>query len=133
MPVYVYRRDDGSTFELEQRITVQTLASGPTTGQHVERVMQPFSARYKGSGFYPRTTGDPHPAIPALTQPVSPRTPVMLGERRHADVRRERLPETHRASGVGRPFTGEEWGFAFASATHRGHAQMDRSRNGAFL
>jgi predicted nucleic acid-binding Zn ribbon protein len=52
MPVYVYRRDDGSTFELEQRITVHALASCPTTGQRVERVMQPFSARYKGPGFY---------------------------------------------------------------------------------
>jgi predicted nucleic acid-binding Zn ribbon protein len=52
MPVYVYRRADGSTFELDQRITVRALASCPTTGQRVERVMQPFSACYKGTGFY---------------------------------------------------------------------------------
>jgi predicted nucleic acid-binding Zn ribbon protein len=52
MPVYVYRRRDGSSFELEQRITMDSLVSCPTTGQRVERVMQPFSARYKGSGFY---------------------------------------------------------------------------------
>jgi putative FmdB family regulatory protein len=52
MPVYVYRRRDGSTFELEQRITVNALASCPTTGQSVERVLQPFSVRYKGTGFY---------------------------------------------------------------------------------
>jgi predicted nucleic acid-binding Zn ribbon protein len=52
MPVYVYRRRDGSTFELEQRITADTLAVCPTTRQSVERVLQPFSARYKGSGFY---------------------------------------------------------------------------------
>ena len=52
MPVYVYRRDDGSTFELEQRITVPALTACPTTGQRVERVLQPFSARYKGTGFY---------------------------------------------------------------------------------
>jgi predicted nucleic acid-binding Zn ribbon protein len=52
MPVYVYRRPDGSTFELEQRITAVALASCPTTGQRVERVLQPFSARYMGSGFY---------------------------------------------------------------------------------
>jgi putative FmdB family regulatory protein len=66
MPVYVYRRDDGSTFELQQRITVQALASCPTTGQHVERIMQPFSARYKGTGFYSTdhrksTPNDPPP------------------------------------------------------------------------
>jgi predicted nucleic acid-binding Zn ribbon protein len=52
MPVYVYRRRDGSSFELEQRITADALASCPTTGQRVERVMQPFSPRYKGAGFY---------------------------------------------------------------------------------
>jgi predicted nucleic acid-binding Zn ribbon protein len=52
MPVYVYRRRDGSTFELEQRITVDALVMCPTTGQAVERVMQPFSPHYAGTGFY---------------------------------------------------------------------------------
>ena len=66
MPVYVYRRADGSTFELEQRITVRALVSCPTTGQPVVRVMQPFSARYKGTGFYSTdhrrpTSSDPRP------------------------------------------------------------------------
>jgi predicted nucleic acid-binding Zn ribbon protein len=50
--VYVYRREDGSIFEIEQRITAATLVSCPTTGQKVERVLQPFTPRYKGSGFY---------------------------------------------------------------------------------
>lgn len=50
--MYVYRRRDGSTFELEQRITVDALLNCPTTGQGVERVMQPFTARFKGTGFY---------------------------------------------------------------------------------
>jgi predicted nucleic acid-binding Zn ribbon protein len=52
VPVYVYRRRDGSSFELEQRITADALDSCPTTGQSVQRVMQPFSPRYKGTGFY---------------------------------------------------------------------------------
>jgi predicted nucleic acid-binding Zn ribbon protein len=52
MPTYLYRRRDGSTFELEQRITVDALLNCPTTGQGVERVMQPFTARFKGPGFY---------------------------------------------------------------------------------
>ena len=52
MPVYVYRRSDGSTFELEQRMTENSLVRCPTTGQTVERVLQPFSPRYKGAGFY---------------------------------------------------------------------------------
>jgi predicted nucleic acid-binding Zn ribbon protein len=68
VPVYVYRRHDGSSFELEQRITVDALVSCPTTGQSVERVMQPFTACYKGTGFYstdhPKTT-------PGLVEPIS--------------------------------------------------------------
>lgn len=52
MPVYVYRRRDGSCFELQQRITEDALVVCPTTGQRVERVLQPFTPRYKGTGFY---------------------------------------------------------------------------------
>ena len=63
MPVYVYRRRDGSTFELEQRITVDALVICPTTGQAVERVMQQFSPRYTGAGFY--STDHPKATRPA--------------------------------------------------------------------
>jgi predicted nucleic acid-binding Zn ribbon protein len=66
MPVYVYRRGDGSTFELEERITADTLVSCPTTGQRVERVMQPFSPRYKGTGFY---STDHRKTTPPGTEP----------------------------------------------------------------
>ena len=52
MPVYVYRRQDGSTFEIEQRITEDSLVRCPTTEQKVERVLQPFTPRYRGTGFY---------------------------------------------------------------------------------
>ena len=52
VPVYVYRREDGSTFEIEQRITADGLVRCPTTGQNVELVLQPFTPRYKGTGFY---------------------------------------------------------------------------------
>jgi predicted nucleic acid-binding Zn ribbon protein len=67
VPVYVYRRQDGSTFEIEQRITEDSLASCPTTGQNVERVLQPFTPRYRGTGFYstdhrkPRAKEQPSP------------------------------------------------------------------------
>jgi predicted nucleic acid-binding Zn ribbon protein len=50
--VYVYRREDGSTFELEQRMADDALARCPTTGLRVARVLQPFTPRYKGTGFY---------------------------------------------------------------------------------
>jgi predicted nucleic acid-binding Zn ribbon protein len=52
VPVYVYRRDDGSTFEIEQRMAADALLSCPTTGREVERVLQPFGARFTGAGFY---------------------------------------------------------------------------------
>lgn len=52
MPVYVYRRHDGSTFEIEQRMVEDALGRCPTTGQHVVRVLQPFTPRYHGTGFY---------------------------------------------------------------------------------
>ena len=52
MPVYVYRRLDGSTFEPQQRMAEDALVACPTTGQRVERVLQLFTPRYKGTGFY---------------------------------------------------------------------------------
>jgi len=61
VPVYVYRREDGSTFELQQRMTDDSLVSCPTTGQKVERVLQPFSPRYKGAGFYTTDHRKPRP------------------------------------------------------------------------
>jgi len=52
VPVYVYRRRDGSTFETQQRMAEDPLVDCPTTGQSVERVLQLFTPRYRGAGFY---------------------------------------------------------------------------------
>lgn len=52
MPTYVYRREDGTTFELEQRITEPALEVCPTTGQTVKRVISGAGLIFKGSGFY---------------------------------------------------------------------------------
>jgi predicted nucleic acid-binding Zn ribbon protein len=52
VPVDVYRRPDGSTSEFEQRITADSLVRCPTTGQKVERVLPPFTSRYRGTGLY---------------------------------------------------------------------------------
>jgi predicted nucleic acid-binding Zn ribbon protein len=75
--MYVYRRRDGSTFELEQRITVDALLNCPTTGQGVERVMQPFTARFKGPGFYStdnpkRASGSPTQSAPSSSSDSRP-------------------------------------------------------------
>ena len=53
MPTYVYRREDGSTFEIDQRITEDALTTCPETGQKVERIITGSAGLiFKGSGFY---------------------------------------------------------------------------------
>lgn len=52
MPTYVYRREDGSTFEVTQRISEDALTVDPETGQRVERVITGAGLVFKGSGFY---------------------------------------------------------------------------------
>ena len=53
MPTYLYKREDDSTFEIEQRITDPALKECPTTGQSVKRLISPGAGLvFKGSGFY---------------------------------------------------------------------------------
>jgi predicted nucleic acid-binding Zn ribbon protein len=52
MPVYTYRREDGTTFDYRQKFLDDPLEVDPATGQHVVRVMQPAGIIFKGSGFY---------------------------------------------------------------------------------
>lgn len=52
MPTYVYRREDGTTFELVQRISEPALTTDPETGQRVQRVISGAGLVFKGSGFY---------------------------------------------------------------------------------
>ena len=53
MPTYVYRREDGTTFEAFQRISDPALTEDPETGQPVSRVISGGAGlQFKGSGFY---------------------------------------------------------------------------------
>ena len=53
MPTYVYRREDGTTFEVQQRITEDPLTEDPETGQKVTRIISGNAGLvFKGSGFY---------------------------------------------------------------------------------
>ena len=52
MPVYTYRREDGTTFDMRQKFGDRPLQACPTTGQFVKRVIQPAGIIFKGSGFY---------------------------------------------------------------------------------
>ena len=51
MPTYVYRREDGTTFEVQQRITEDALTHDPDTGQAVTRIP------VRGAGFVLKGTG----------------------------------------------------------------------------
>ncbi len=52
MPVYTYRREDGTTFDYRQKFLDDPLTVDPETGQKVVRVVQAASVIFKGSGFY---------------------------------------------------------------------------------
>jgi len=52
MPIYEYRRPDGSTFEVLQKFSDDPLTTDPETGEPVERVFRPPAIHFKGSGFH---------------------------------------------------------------------------------
>ena len=53
MPTYVYRREDGTSFEVFQNISDAPLTEDPETGRPVTRVITGGAGlQFKGSGFY---------------------------------------------------------------------------------
>lgn len=53
MPTYEYKREDGSTFEIIQKMSEPALETCPTTGQKVRRVISGGGGVvYKGEGWY---------------------------------------------------------------------------------
>ena len=53
MPTYRYRRPDGSTFEVLQKISDDPLTVDPETGVPVKRVISGGAGlQFKGTGFY---------------------------------------------------------------------------------
>ena len=52
MPIYEYRRPDGTTFEMQQSFSDEPLTKDPETGVPVERVLHPPAVHFKGKGFY---------------------------------------------------------------------------------
>jgi putative FmdB family regulatory protein len=52
MPIYEYRRADGSVFEVMQKISDDALTACPTTGQPVERIISQNAFHLKGGGWY---------------------------------------------------------------------------------
>lgn len=52
MPIYEYRRRDGSTFEVIQKFSDDPLEVDPESGEPVERVYSAPAIHFKGSGFH---------------------------------------------------------------------------------
>jgi putative FmdB family regulatory protein len=52
MPIYEYKRPDGTTFELRQTFSEDALTEDPDTGVPVERVLHAPAVHFKGKGFY---------------------------------------------------------------------------------
>src|ERR1700678_893151 len=52
MPIYEYRRPDGTTFEIQQAFSDETLTHDPETGVKVVRVLHAPAVHFKGKGFY---------------------------------------------------------------------------------
>jgi putative FmdB family regulatory protein len=52
VPFYEYRRPDGTTFEVMQKMSDDPLTHDPETGVPVVRVFSPIAIHFKGKGFY---------------------------------------------------------------------------------
>ncbi len=52
MPIYEYRRPDGTTFEIVQSFSDDPLTVDPDSGVPVERVLHAPAVHFKGKGFY---------------------------------------------------------------------------------
>jgi putative FmdB family regulatory protein len=52
MPIYEYKRPDGTTFEIQQSFSDDPLTEDPDTGVPVQRVLHAPAVHFKGKGFY---------------------------------------------------------------------------------
>jgi putative FmdB family regulatory protein len=53
MPTYSYKREDGTTFDIQQKISESALKVCPSTGQKVKRIITGGGGVvYKGDGWY---------------------------------------------------------------------------------
>jgi len=52
MPIYEYRRPDGTTFDVQQSFHDEPFTTDPDTGVPVKRVLHAPAVHFKGKGFY---------------------------------------------------------------------------------
>ncbi|MCU0511771.1 MAG: hypothetical protein MUE40_04280 [Anaerolineae bacterium] len=89
MPVYTYRREDGTTFDYRQSFHEDPLTTDPATGQKVIRVVQAAGVIFKGSGFYVTDTRGANKSTMPATDAKTPAKPDAK-----ADTKSESKAET---------------------------------------
>jgi putative FmdB family regulatory protein len=70
MPTYAYRREDGTTFEVRQKITDDPLEECPETGQSVDRLISGGGGVLLDNGSSSASAPDPDTDAPACTGPM---------------------------------------------------------------
>ncbi len=61
MPIYEYRRPDGTTFEVMHKMSDPALTHDPESGEPVERVFTPVPIHFTGRGSNTPYSGTPTP------------------------------------------------------------------------
>ena len=88
MPTYVYRRDDGTEFELEQRISEDPLTVCPETGRNVRRVIHLTPMWQRGSGWASKDFKSEDTAKKALAKdPLHTTLPEYTDKKKEFDER----------------------------------------------
>ena len=91
MPIYEYRRPDGTTFEVLQSMSEDALTEDPDTGVPVTKVMHAPSIHFKGSGFYNTDYGK---KTKGATKPDSGSSSDTSGDSSSSDSKSESKSET---------------------------------------
>ena len=92
MPIYEYRRPDGTTFEIQQSFSDDPLKVDPDTGVPVERVLHAPAVHFKGKGFYNTDYGTKRrnrETAAAAEKPSSDSSSTDKGESKKPDAKAE--------------------------------------------
>ncbi|KXK12453.1 MAG: regulatory protein, FmdB family [Chloroflexi bacterium OLB15] len=95
MPVYTYRREDGTTFDYRQKFSDTPLTIDPETGKPVTRIVQAAGIIFKGSGFY---INDSKGASKSSTTVPAASKPAENGAKEAKETKSEALPAKEKAS-----------------------------------
>jgi predicted nucleic acid-binding Zn ribbon protein len=88
VPFYEYRRPDGTTIEVMQKMTDPPLTEDPETGVPLERVFHPIAVHFKGKGFYNTDYGTKKRAREKSEQESSKTSDASTGDAKKSDAKK---------------------------------------------